>query len=1092
MQRRDGLYRSDVSRRKIAVLLAVAAACCVAAVVVGAFAPAVSSASPTCTIYWTGTTSTEWSTPTNWSLTNGGGSAGRVPGSSDYVCMSTSPARASAVLASGAVTIGGIEWPEANGVQPSLRVSGTLTLGDSTVVDPSTIDQLTVAGGILVSFTGETVTADELTLSVATTFPRLEGPGTLVVSGSASLAAAYLGPSSGTTAAAHLVLEGASTLSTPSGNLVVENGSELENEGTLTLADGSVISGAGTVLNDSGGTISYTGSASTKSATVSIAITNEGTVSVGAGTLFYGVAGANVTDSGAFVAAAGATLDLLGTRTEGAAATLSGEGTVEVQGTVTVSAASNLGSIGTFELNGEKSVLVIDAGVSATAHELTLTGTYPRLEGPGTLVVSGSASLAAAHLGPPSGTTAKAHLVLQGASTLSTPSGNLVVENGSELENEGTLTLADGSVISGAGTVPGTVLNDSGGTISYTGSASNQKATVKIAITNEGTVAANSGTLVLASLTNLNTAGELAGGVYDTAGGVISLPQHSVTTNAATITLGASPSAFTWGSANALATLQTNTGSLTLKQSLTVGAFANSGTVTIENGGTLGTTSFMQTAGTTTVVGGATLQAGSGTGNVTISAGTLTGTGQIQGDLLGAGNVMPAGTVAGPMIVTGTYDVSTGTLTIPVKGATTEGTDYGQLEVAGAATLGGTLTFSTASGFVPPIGTQYTVLKAASVTGTFSTINGTQLGDRQYVVSYTPTSVVATVEPLPPTVTNVTPNTGPLAGGTSVTITGTSFIEVTAVKFESTEATQFTVNSATSITAVSPAGTGTVNVTVTTPEGTSTTSPADEFSYVESATPRPTITKLKPKEGPGTGGTSVTITGTKFTGATAVKFGSTNASSFTIKSATSITAKSPSGSGTVDVTVTTPEGTSLTSSADQFHYLPAVTKVSPVSGPVGGGTTVTITGVEFTGATSVKFGSIEATSFTVNSATSITAVSPEELAGIVDVRVSTPEGTSPISSKDKFKFTPTVTGLSPKTGSTAGGTTVTVAGTGFATGTTATIFKFGSAAGTAVNCTSTTECTVVAPAHAAGKVDVKATVNKVSSPKAAADQFTYS
>lgn len=263
-------------------------------------------------------------------------------------------------------------------------------------------------------------------------------------------------------------------------------------------------------------------------------------------------------------------------------------------------------------------------------------------------------------------------------------------------------------------------------------------------------------------------------------------------------------------------------------------------------------------------------------------------------------------------------------------------------------------------------------------------------------------------------------------------------------------------------------------------------------NLVNSARPRPTITKLKPREGPATGGTSVTITGTKFAGATAVKFGSTNASSFTVKTATSITAKSPPGSGTVDVTVTTPEGTSLTSSADEFHYLPVVTKLSPVSGPVGGGTTVTITGAEFTGATSVKFGSIEATSFTISSATSITAVSPVELAGVVNVTVTTPAGTSPISSKDKFNFTPTVTGLSPNTGAEAGGTTVKVVGTGFVPGTTATTFKFGSAAGTSVNCTSTTECTVVAPAHAPGKVDVKATANKASSPKAAADQFTYS
>jgi hypothetical protein len=65
----------------------------------------------------------------------------------------------------------------------------------------------------------------------------------------------------------------------------------------------------------------------------------------------------------------------------------------------------------------------------------------------------------------------------------------------------------------------------------------------------------------------------------------------------------------------------------------------------------------------------------------------------------------------------------------------------------------------------------------------------------------------------------------------------------------------------------------------------------------------------------------VTITGTKFTGVTAVKFGSTNATEFTVNSETSITAVSPAGTpGTVFVTVTSPEGTSATSSADQFFY----------------------------------------------------------------------------------------------------------------------------------------------------------------------------
>jgi hypothetical protein len=67
---------------------------------------------------------------------------------------------------------------------------------------------------------------------------------------------------------------------------------------------------------------------------------------------------------------------------------------------------------------------------------------------------------------------------------------------------------------------------------------------------------------------------------------------------------------------------------------------------------------------------------------------------------------------------------------------------------------------------------------------------------------------------------------------------------------------------------------------------------------------------------------------------------------------------------------------------------------------------------------------------------------------------------------------------------------VTVRGGGFELGS-VTAFKFGTVKGTGVNCSSSTECTVVAPAHASGTVDVTATVNKAVSPKSGADQFTY-
>src|SRR5205807_92880 len=102
-------------------------------------------------------------------------------------------------------------------------------------------------------------------------------------------------------------------------------------------------------------------------------------------------------------------------------------------------------------------------------------------------------------------------------------------------------------------------------------------------------------------------------------------------------------------------------------------------------------------------------------------------------------------------------------------------------------------------------------------------------------------------------------------------------------------------------------------------------------------------------------------------------------------------------------TVTSPGGTSLTSPGDQFSYLPAVTNLSPSVGPVGGETTVTITGTNFNEVSTVQFGSSNATSFTVNSESSITAVSPAGT-GTVDVTVTTPAGTSTTSAADQFSY----------------------------------------------------------------------------------------
>jgi hypothetical protein len=83
---------------------------------------------------------------------------------------------------------------------------------------------------------------------------------------------------------------------------------------------------------------------------------------------------------------------------------------------------------------------------------------------------------------------------------------------------------------------------------------------------------------------------------------------------------------------------------------------------------------------------------------------------------------------------------------------------------------------------------------------------------------------------------------------------------------------------------------------------------------------------------------------------------------------------------------------------------PTVTQVSPKTGPTAGGTSVTITGTNFSGPATVKFGATAGTEVTVHSSTLITVVSPAETTGTADVVVTTSAGSSAINKKDHFKY----------------------------------------------------------------------------------------
>jgi hypothetical protein len=126
------------------------------------------------------------------------------------------------------------------------------------------------------------------------------------------------------------------------------------------------------------------------------------------------------------------------------------------------------------------------------------------------------------------------------------------------------------------------------------------------------------------------------------------------------------------------------------------------------------------------------------------------------------------------------------------------------------------------------------------------------------------------------------------------------------------------VHLASSIVATSAAGTeGQIPVKVENAVGASAETGADEFTYTDA----PAVAGVSAAIGSEAGGTSVKITGSELAGATAVQFGATPASAFKVESAETVVATTPPGTGTVDVTVKTPHGTSVAGAADKFTYI---------------------------------------------------------------------------------------------------------------------------------------------------------------------------
>ena len=329
-----------------------------------------------------------------------------------------------------------------------------------------------------------------------------------------------------------------------------------------------------------------------------------------------------------------------------------------------------------------------------------------------------------------------------------------------------------------------------------------------------------------------------------------------------------------------------------------------------------------------------------------------------------------------------------------------------------------------------------------------------------------------------PTVSTLSPNTGTVNGGTAITITGTGFLAGATVSLGGTAATNVNVASSTSITATTPAhAAGVVNVVVTNTDAQTGTL-ANGYTYTAS-NPAPTVTSISPTSGTTAGGTSVTITGTGFLTGTTVSFGATAAPSVNVVGSTSITATTPAhAAGAVNVVVTNTDAQAgtLPNGYTYRDAAPAVTSISPTPGPVAGGTSVTVTGTGFLTGATVSFGGTAATNVNVVGSTSITATTPAHASGAVTIVVTNTD-TQTGTLNNGYTYTanapaPTVASITPNTGTTAGGTSVTITGTGFLVGAT---MSLGGIAATAVNVVGSTSITATTPAHTAGAVSVLVT-----------------
>ncbi|HEY0839645.1 MAG TPA: IPT/TIG domain-containing protein [Vulgatibacter sp.] len=283
-------------------------------------------------------------------------------------------------------------------------------------------------------------------------------------------------------------------------------------------------------------------------------------------------------------------------------------------------------------------------------------------------------------------------------------------------------------------------------------------------------------------------------------------------------------------------------------------------------------------------------------------------------------------------------------------------------------------------------------------------------------------------------IASIDPPGGPLSGGNPIVVTGTGFTSGATLRVDGAEV-EAQVVSSTELTALLPPAMspGAVELSVTTPQGTATV----HYAYFDPADDSVRVYAVSPERGSAAGGEKVVLAGTGLDGdRLAVKFGSSLAIPSQSDGPHYVRATTPAAGtpGLADVEARVATGADLLAAGFRYANPISVGAVSPASGPIDGGTAIQVSGSGFPAGARLFVGALEATSVVRVSDTLITAVTPRGTDGPVPVRVedpADPDALGVLRGAFRYEGVFSLALVEPAMGARAGGTRVTLRGTGF-------------------------------------------------------------